>query len=94
MPVPPPAKQCLPVVAAECGCVYSCALGTAVGDRWAVTHPFWTTPITATVRPYCVDGQCTDAFHGEIVCSGICAPRPADPTCHLNPTGACVGGAA
>lgn len=85
-PVPAtPARRCLPVVAAECGCVYSCGLGTeASPGRWSVAHEHWAPhPVGARVDRWCVDGQCTDAFLGEIVCSGICPPKPADPHCRL-----------
>ncbi|NOU34315.1 MAG: hypothetical protein HOO96_41010 [Polyangiaceae bacterium] len=88
-----PAKaRCLPVVAAECGCVYSCGVGTETKPGvYSVRHSFWKdTPLVATVKPWCVGGQCTDAFHGEIVCSGICAPKAADATCHFEGD-ACVG---
>jgi hypothetical protein len=81
---PSPAERCLPVVAASCGCVYSCAAGLETApDTWSVSHPFWATPIIAQIASWCVDGACTDAFHGEITCNGICPPRPADPTCRF-----------
>ncbi|HJL15256.1 MAG TPA: hypothetical protein RMH99_06345 [Sandaracinaceae bacterium LLY-WYZ-13_1] len=96
---PPPAdpgsaaeRRCLPVVAAECGCVYSCGLGTRDGDGWSVRHAHWDRPIRARIDRWCVDGECTDAFFGEIVCSGICAPRPADPTCVIDASGCRSGG--
>jgi hypothetical protein len=86
-----PSARCLPVVAAECGCVYSCAAGTETSPgRWQVRHPFWTEPLVARIDRWCVDGQCTEAFFGEIVCSGICPPRPADATCHFE-NDVCVG---
>lgn len=80
-----PAKRCLPVVAAECGCVYGCGVGTETSPgAWSVDHPTWSPSlIKAKIAPWCVSGDCTDAFHGEIVCSGICAPKPADHTCHF-----------
>jgi len=83
---------CLPVVAAECGCVYSCALGIPASARWyTVMHPAWRgAPIRARVRRWCASGQCTDAFFVEIVCDGECAPRPADPSCHFDGD-RCVG---
>jgi len=91
-PAASPTTRCLPVVAAACGCVYSCGLGTFDGKTWTVHHEFWDDlALNATVAPWCVDGQCTDAFSAEIVCAGICAPRPADPTCHLDDAGRCVG---
>jgi hypothetical protein len=90
---PVPVKRCLPIVAASCGCVYSCGVGTEVTPgAWSVTHATWgITPIVAKVAPWCVGGVCTDAFHGEIVCSVICTPKPADPTCHFQGD-ACVSG--
>ena len=60
--------------------------------KWSVSHPFWgKTPLNATVAQWCVGGACTDAFHGEIACSAICAPKAADPTCHFEGD-ACVSG--
>ncbi len=90
--VPAEKRRCLPVVAAGCGCVYTCGVGVETKPGvYAVRHPFWKdTPLVATVKPWCVAGTCTDAFHGEIVCSGICAPKPADATCHFEGD-ACVG---
>ena len=84
-PAAPPAKRCLPVVAPLCGCVYSCGSGVEVAPgRWSVMQQTWgKTPVNAKIASWCVGGQCTDAFHGEIVCDGVCAPRPADPTCHF-----------
>jgi hypothetical protein len=79
--------RCLPVVAVECGCVYPCGLGTRDGDGWSVRHAHWDGPIRARIDRWCVDGECTDAFFGEIVCDGICAPRPADRTCVLDASG-------
>jgi hypothetical protein len=82
---PEAARRCLPVVAAECGCVYSCGLGTeeAAGE-WSVRHEFWgAAPVKARVDRWCVDGRCTEAFFGEIVCSGICPAKPAEPNCRL-----------
>jgi len=78
-------KKCLPVVAASCGCVYSCGVGTEVSPgEWSVDHPFWApNRIKAKIAPWCVSGDCTDAFHGEIVCSGICPPKPAVHGCHF-----------
>src|SRR5688572_25319696 len=73
---PPPEARCLPVVAADCGCVYSCGAGVPQANGlWLVTHEFWgSTPLTARIASWCVDGACTDAFHAEVVCSGVCAP--------------------
>jgi hypothetical protein len=80
------APRCLPVVAFDCGCVYGCGLGQPNADgSYAVTYgPMWKDPVRAVVKPWCVDGKCTDAFAGEIVCDGICLPKPADATCHLD----------
>jgi len=79
------AKRCLPVVAAECGCTYSCGTGTEVSPgKWSVAHPFWAPSLLdAKIAPWCVAGDCTDAFHGQIVCSAVCSPKPADHTCHF-----------
>ena len=85
-------RRCLPVVAKECGCVYSCGTGIKDGDFWKVTHPFWrNTELTAKVEKWCAGVACTEAFHAEIVCDGICMPKPADTTCHFDDKGACVG---
>jgi hypothetical protein len=90
-----PEHRCLPVVAKACGCVYACGSGEHTGDHWTVTHAFWRdTPLRATLQPWCVDGTCTDVFAAEIVCGGICAPRPADPTCQFDPSGACASAGA
>ena len=82
---PAPALRCLPVVAAECGCVYDCGVGEPQSDgSYLVTHSFWEgTRLEARVAQWCSGSDCTDAFHAEIVCDGICAPMPADPTCHF-----------
>jgi len=84
--------RCLPVVAAACGCVYDCATGVPAGaDDWTVHHPFWgDKPLRARVDRWCVSGECTDAFMAEIICDGICAPKPADATCHFDGD-RCVG---
>jgi hypothetical protein len=88
---PPPSPRCLPVVAADCGCVYACGVGEELPDgRYRVSHSFWSEPIVARVAPWCVNDACTDAFHGEIVCDGICPPKPADATCHFDGD-RCVG---
>ncbi len=81
----PPNKRCLPVVADQCGCVYTCGVGAEISPGvWSVDHPTWApNAIKARIAPWCVSGDCTDAFHGEIVCSGICAPKAADHTCHF-----------
>ncbi len=89
---PGPERRCLPVVAAECGCVYSCGVGTRHAEGWSVAHSFWgDTPIRARVDRWCVEGQCTEAFFGEIVCDGICPPRPAEPSCAFDAEGRCAG---
>ena len=90
---PPAAKRCLPVVAAECGCVYTCGSGTETSPgKWNVTHPNWATHgLDAKIAPWCVSGDCTDAFHAQIVCDAICRPKPADHTCHFEGD-RCVGG--
>lgn len=83
---PPPAKRCLPVVAAECNCVYECGVGveTAPGV-WSVTHKFWKgSKLQAKVARWCFNGDCTDAFHADIVCDGICGGKPADHGCHFD----------
>lgn len=82
---PSTSKRCLPVVAADCGCVYACGVGTETSPGvWSVDHPSWApNAIKAKIAPWCASGDCTDAFHGEIVCSGICAPKPADHGCHF-----------
>ena len=88
--------RCLPVVSQECGCVYTCGVGVQMGNgpTWNVSHGFWPgIPLTARVVAWCVAGSCTDAFAAELVCGGICAPKPADATCHFDAHGACVGAA-
>jgi len=88
-----PEVRCLPVVAKECGCVYACGRGVRDGDHWKVTHSFWKgTVLRAVIQRWCVHGQCTEVFAAEILCAQICAPRPADPSCHLDGGGACVSG--
>jgi hypothetical protein len=79
------AKRCLPVVAADCGCTYSCGSGTETSPgKWTVVHPFWAPhALDAKIAPWCVGSDCTDAFHAQIVCSAICSPKPADHTCHF-----------
>ncbi len=79
------AKKCLPVVAADCGCVYTCGAGTETSPgKWNVIHPNWATHgLDAKIAPWCVSGDCTDAFHAQIVCSVVCSPKPADHTCHF-----------
>jgi hypothetical protein len=87
-------RRCLPVVAKECGCTYSCGIGVRRGgdDRWTVHHPFWgSAALDARVDAWCVDGACTPAFLAAIVCDGICAPKAGDPTCRFDAQGACVG---
>jgi len=87
-----PERRCLPVVAKDCRCVYSCGTGERHGDRRAVHHSFWKdTELQAVVEPWCVEGKCTDVFAATIVCDAICAPKPADPTCRFDAAGACAG---
>jgi len=71
--------HCLPVVAKPCGCVYSCGLGRRDGDHWVVTHEHWKEPLTAVVDKWCVDGNCREVFAAQIVCDGVCPPKPAPP---------------
>jgi hypothetical protein len=87
------AKRCLPVVAAECGCVYTCGSGEETSPgKWKVTHQYWAPSILdAKVSPWCVAGDCTDAFRAQIVCDVVCAPKPADHTCHFE-ADRCVSG--
>lgn len=89
-----PDRRCLPVVSDACGCVYTCGVGVRVAAGWTVTHPFWgDEPLAAQLGRFCVGDACTEAFHVELVCDGICAPRAADATCHFDDRGACVGAA-
>ncbi len=80
------AKRCLPVVAAECGCVWGCGTGVeSAPGVWAVSHPHGGgAPLRAKVGPWCVANDCTDAFLVELECDGICAPKPADHGCHFD----------
>jgi hypothetical protein len=91
---PSSAKRCLPVVSDDCKCTYSCGTGTETSPgKWSVSHPFWGQhPLDAKIAPWCVAGDCTDAFHAQIVCDGVCAPKPADHTCHFEGD-RCVGAA-
>ncbi|HEY1959579.1 MAG TPA: hypothetical protein VGH28_28410 [Polyangiaceae bacterium] len=86
-------RRCLPVVSKECGCTYSCGAGEREGDHWNVHHPSWKdSPLRAKITSWCVgDAGCTDAFAAELPCDIVCAPRPADATCHFDSSGACVG---
>jgi len=85
---PGAAERCLPVVAPECGCVYDCGLGTRDGDAWSVVHSNWgETALRAVVDEWCVGDECTDAFHAEIVCDGICERRAASADCVLDASG-------
>lgn len=79
------ARECLPIVADKCGCVYSCGVGVRQPDgSYAVHHEFWkSATLKARVADWCAGGKCTPAFHAEIVCDLICAPKPADATCHF-----------
>lgn len=85
-------ERCLPVIARECGCVYSCGVGFLLDNgRWSVKHAGWKDlPLTATIQPWCVGGECTDVFDAEIVCAAICRPKPADPTCHFDTRHECI----
>ena len=82
---PAAGSRCLPVVSVECGCVYDCGVGGPPDASGVVTvnHAFWSEPITARIQQWCVDGECTEAFAADLVCGGICPPKPADPTCAL-----------
>jgi hypothetical protein len=84
--------RCLPVVAKDCGCVYTCAEGhETTPGVYSVRHSRWNDKaLTARVDRFCADGQCTDAFFADIVCDGICTPRPADATCRFQGN-RCVG---
>jgi hypothetical protein len=85
LPAPPTAHRCLPVVAFDCGCVYGCGDGTEQSDgSYQVVEQTWSSPVRARVSQFCIDDECTDAFFGEIICDGICAPHPADATCHFD----------
>ena len=85
-------SRCLPVVSVGCGCVYGCGPGAPdAGGRFIVEHDFWSSPLTARVQRWCVDGECTEAFAAELVCAGICTPRAADATCAFR-RGRCVTG--
>lgn|GEM_PF-2894492 len=79
------ARECLPIVAKKCGCVYSCGVGVRQPDgSYAVHNDFWkSAALKAHIADWCVGGQCTRAFHAEIICDLICAPKPADATCHF-----------
>jgi hypothetical protein len=91
-PSAPSGKRCLPVVAAECGCVYECGVGIeSPPGSWSVTHGFWKgTTLKAKVKSWCVKGDCTEAFHAELPCDIICPPKPADHGCHFDGD-RCVG---
>ena len=87
-----PERRCLPVVAKQCGCVYACGEGERAGARWRVKHAFWKPiELTADIATWCADATCTNAFTADIVCDGICVPKPADPTCRFDAAGACHG---
>ena len=86
---PPPDQRCLPVVSKQCGCTYTCGLGTRAGDRWNVHHAFWQdAELHATIIAWpSTTGGTTEAFDVDIVCDGICMPKPVDPKCEcLAPT--------
>jgi hypothetical protein len=88
---PADVKRCLPVVAKECDCVYSCGVGEQRGDHWLVRRAYWKDAGKAQIESWCSHGECTDAFAAEIICDGICMPKAADPTCHFDASGACIG---
>ena len=71
------------MVAKECHCVYDCGKGESTdGTHWKVTHDFWKgTKLDAVIEPWCVEGKCTDVFAAQIVCDGICSPKPARSDC-------------
>lgn len=74
--------RCLPIVSDECGCVYSCGAGEPRANGvFAVRAAPWPNALEARVADWCVDGQCTPAFHVALECDGICARRAADSTC-------------
>lgn len=98
MPTAPRERACLPVVSEECGCTYACSAGTldpaSASQEYVVQSEFWDEPVRATVADWCVGGQCTPAFHVDLVCDGICARRPADATCAFREGGRCETGRA
>ncbi len=83
--------RCLPVIAKECHCSYTCGTGVRDGDHWMVTHEVWKDPIKARIEQYCEHQPCTPVFAGEIVCAGICNAMPVDATCHFDGSGVCRG---
>jgi hypothetical protein len=83
--------RCLPVIAKECHCSYTCGTGVRDGDHWMVTHEVWKDPLKARVEQYCEGQPCTPVFAGEIVCDSICNAMPVDTTCHFDASGVCRG---
>lgn len=62
--------------------MYGCGVGERRPDgRYAVQGGVWSTPIEGTVADWCEGGQCTPAFHVELVCDVVCPRRAADSTC-------------
>ena len=84
----PPGAECYPVVAVGCGCVYGCVMGVLEKDgRYAIHSPRWgkePAVYYGRLAPYCAEGQCASVFRADVPCDGVCSPRPADPTCHLD----------
>lgn len=91
--VGPGGRRCLPAVAAACGCVYPCTVGSRRLDDGAydVQLSGFPEPVTGRVKRWCVGKACTDAFFVELLCTAVCSPKPADATCHFDATGACGG---
>jgi hypothetical protein len=87
---PESATRCLPVIAKECHCAYTCGTGVADGDHWTVTHEMWKDPIKARVEQFCEGQPCTPVFAGEIVCDGICGAMTVETTCHFDTNGVCT----
>jgi hypothetical protein len=80
----PAHRRCLPVVFPECHCVENCGLGSLQDDgSYAVNWVhFPEAPVRASVAPYCVGDECTDAFHPEgLSCESMCISMPGDPRC-------------
>ena len=91
--VAPGTRRCLPAVAASCSCVYPCSSGVRSDDRgrYAVRIPGFGKPVDAEIAPWCVNGECTDAFFTDLVCSALCEPKLADRTCRFDVERGCVG---
>lgn len=75
----------MPVVAPRCGCVYGCGTGVRQANgSYAVHHSFWNnTTLKAHIADWCQNGECTPAFHAELICDIVCPPKPADMSCHF-----------